>query len=330
MWTVYKNVSPDTCIGTGIVPTQEFMCSYLPFGDMTTSNSDYYWERIKDVHKFFFGSIALVFVAVAVFGNGPVASFAAFLFLAAVGIGPFAFIYYAYKDKQALATRHSDVNERHWLTIAVFMWLTSGIYAFAYTLIRAAKYDPVNPDQTRTGTQKLLTAGKSIVKQFSDDSESDSVRQSGSNGRTTTTTATSSHSSSSSRSSSASSSQSTQTPSTSSTGGRSASSSSSPSSGTPQADASSGSSSSQSDSSPAADSGSETNLYTSGDESSGNTQVYDPTGGSGEGASSAEPSQSSGDGSSSDPGTRFCAYCGVDLRPHGNPKYCPECGTETG
>ncbi len=277
---------------------------------MAVANPDYYWIRIKDIYKLVFGSLALLFVTGII--GGAVQGFAALLFLAAVGIGPFAFVYYTYKDKQALAARHDDVNERHWLTIAIFMWLTGGLYALWYTFVRASNYDLVNPGQTQTGTQKLLTAGQSVMKQFGDDSSAaSSSSQSQSSG---STTATSSASSSSSSSRSASSSSASTRSTSSSSSQHSASSSSRD-----------GANGSGSPSTSTSGQGSNTNLYTDDtDDGTGNTEVYNPA----TDGSSGSATASSGSASESSD-TRFCSYCGIDLRPHGNPSFCPECGTET-
>lgn len=281
---------------------------------MTSSDPDYYWERIKDVHKFFFGSLAFLFVSAAVFGDGPVSGFAGLLFLLAIGVGPLAFIYYAYKDKQALAARYDDVNERHWLTIGVFMWFSSGFYAFVYAFLRATRYDPVNPSQTETGAQKLLTAGRSVVKQFGDDSAaSDPMRRHTSESDSHTT----SPSSGGSR---------PRSPST-----TSSASSSSGGTGTTRSSRSSRSSSggrSRSSAPSTSDSGSNTKLYVSDDDDgSGNTEVFDPAADANSASGGASSTASSSDGSTAP--SEFCSYCGTDLRPHHSPKFCPECGTET-
>lgn len=276
---------------------------------MATSNPDYYWERIKDIYKFGFGSIALLFVSAILFNNSAISGFFAFLFLIALVGAPFAFIYYAYKDKQALAASHSDVNERHWLTIAFFMWLSSGLYALVYTFTRATRYGSVSSDQTETGTQKLLTAGQSVIKRFGDDddgSEASSASQSTSG---TTTTATSS-------STSGSTARLTST-------GSSTSGSSTGSGSTSSSSQSSG----PADASSTSDSGSDTNLYAGGDDDgSETTEVYDPNAENDPSDGGDTSSQtSSGDGSSA---SQFCSHCGSDLRPYGSPEFCPECGTE--
>lgn len=278
---------------------------------MAVANPDYYWIRIKDIYKLVLGSFALLLVTGAI--GEAIQGFAALLFLAAVGIGPFAFVYYTYKDKQALAARHGDVNERHWLTIAIFMWLSSGLYALWYTFVRASNYDLVNPGQTQTGTQKLLTAGQSVVKQFSDDSSAAGTSsQSQSSGSTTATSSSSSSSSSSSRSASSSS---APTRSTSSSSSQQSASSSS-------RDVTDGSGSQSTSTS---EQRSNTNLYTDdADDETGNTEVYNPAN-DGTSDSATAPSDSASDSSD----TKFCSYCGIDLRPHGNLNFCPECGTET-
>lgn len=290
-------------------PNPILFFSYSPYRDMATSNPDYYWERIKDIYKFGFGSIALLFVSGLLFNNSGVFVFFAFLFWIALVVAPFAFIYYAYKDKQALAAYHSDVNERHWLTISLFMWLSSGLYALVYTYTRATRYDPVGSGGTETGTQKLLTAGQSVIKRFDDgDGETSSAGQSPS---TTTATATSSSTSGSTA---------RLTSTDSSTSGSSSSSG---------ASSSASQSSGPADPSATSDSGSDTNLYTGGDDDddgSETTEVYDPN--TGTDPSDAEGSASQTSSGESSSASQFCSHCGSDLRPYGSPEFCPECGTE--
>lgn len=286
---------------------------------------DYYWERIKDLHKFFFGSIAFQIVASTVFGGGVINSFAALLLFAAMVSTPFAFIYYAYKDKQALGALYSGVHERHWLTIAVFMWLTSGLYAFVYTLIRATKYDPVNPEQTQTGAQKLYTAGQSIVKRF-DDSAGESG--SSSSGSSRVSTSHSDQSSATTSSSSDSTSRSSQSRTQTSTSGGSSASSSASSSSTGESQGSSGGNG-RSQSTDGTDTGADTvtNVFQAdSDDGTGDTEVYEPA--QSDSAPSDKPSRSSSGGNVSGSTTKFCGYCGTDLSQYGEPQFCPECGTE--
>lgn len=290
---------------------------------MAISNPDYYWERIKDIWKFVLSSFGLTILSAAIFGGSGVTGFVSLIFALGVVVGCPAFVYYCYKDKQALATRYKDINERHWLIIGVFMSLSSGIYALFYTLYRMMKYDPQNPDQTETGAQKLLVAGRTVQKrlqngeQTGDDGPDRTARSgstvsnsaSGATGQTTsgpdvevaTQTSTSTKESASSTKS----------------GFSSAS--------------VDGNSSDTSDVTPDSNSedSSDTSAFVADDEDeTGDTEVYQPGGGSEANESGVESPTEAGE-ESTDDGDRFCSHCGTYLRPHGNPTFCPDCGEKT-
>lgn len=287
---------------------------------MGISNPDYYWERIKNIWKFVLSSFALVMLSAAVFGSSGLTGFISLIFALGLIVGAPAFVYYCYKDKQTLTTRFKDINERHWLTVAVFMLLSNGIYAPFYTLDRMRKYDPQNPNQTETGVQKLLVAGRSVQKRLQNgeqtgDGGPDSTERSRSTASNSAGGATMQTTSGSDVEVSAHTDTSTK---------ESASSTKSDFSSVTVDANSSDTSGGTADSS--SENSSDTSVFVADDEDeTGDTEVYQPGGGSDTNESDAESSTET-DEESTDNEDRFCSHCGTYLRPHGNPSFCPDCG----
>lgn len=256
---------------------------------MGNTEPDHYWERIKDIYKLLFGSLGLFVVSVGTFGEGGISTLFALLFFIALTGGSVAFVYYAYKDKRELATRYSGVSTRHWATIVVLMWLTTGLYALVYTLARYVRYDTADSGRgssssglstTETIWAAVETFGDSAKSSYrdsaaarSESTDASSGLASGAGGSTTSTTASS----------------------TTSGGARHS------------GDRSSGDGRSSSTSSSASSQAPETNVFTLGDDATSDTNVYER--------------ERSG-------GAQFCTNCGTEFSAHGTPSACPDCGAE--
>jgi tRNA A-37 threonylcarbamoyl transferase component Bud32 len=80
------------------------------------------------------------------FSTYPIVSIFLWLSVLSFPFGGFFLIHSFWKDKQELAKDFSDVNQRHWITIIIFSYFSSGIYLlwYSYSRYRLTKNEAVD------------------------------------------------------------------------------------------------------------------------------------------------------------------------------------------
>lgn len=113
---------------------------------MAPERTDRYWIGIKLLVGLFVGSFAAFTVVAAISGvpegaevtlsTYPLAAFLLYVISVTLVLGALPLCYLVSRDKRELAKDHSEVNERHWITVGVLSYFTAGVYPLWYLLAR--------------------------------------------------------------------------------------------------------------------------------------------------------------------------------------------------
>lgn len=133
---------------------------------MSATRTDRYWTRIKRTVKYVLAVTFLLSLLAGAFADSQsaVSFITGVLGLAAIS-GFVVLVHSIYNDKAELSTDFPSVSQRHWVTIAVLGYFSSGFYFLLYCVVRYFKISrgPSDDGTTDTSTEPAVTVEREPV-----------------------------------------------------------------------------------------------------------------------------------------------------------------------